>query len=245
MPAGVGQTQREHERGCATGGEWHSCRQTTKMMDPGSESGQYQTGSASSWKGDSERQACWGGGSTGRAPLWKAIVRAGARDLLLDKRTGQTPVRVENSDGDQVRLPGGRDVTRSATQLLRLLEEALVAVETLCESNLRAKGETSETRSGYGIGASAGRGTDGCGIVYGSDLRAMGKTPKTRGDGGTGASAKRGVDGCRRCATGQTPELLRPLLEDATMTASADVEGCGSELSRSVRCRKGFLKEPD
>ena len=29
------------------------------------------------------------------------------------------------------------------------------------------------------------------------------------------------------------------------MTAPADVEECESELSRSVQCRKGFLREPD
>ena len=35
--------------------------------------------------------------------------------------------------------------------------------------------------------------------------------------------------------------LERPLWKEATMTAPADVEGCESELSRSVQCRKGFL----
>ena len=38
--------------------------------------------------------------------------------------------RTGTSDGDQVRLAVGRDVTRSATQLVPLLEEALMAVET-------------------------------------------------------------------------------------------------------------------
>ena len=36
---------------------------------------------------------------------------------------------------------------------------------------------------------------------------------------------------------------LEPLWEEATMTASADVEGCESEHSRSVQC--SFLREPD
>ena len=35
----------------------------------------------------------------------------------------------------------------------------------------------------------------------------------------------------------------RPSWEEATMTAPANVEGCESELSRSVQCRKGFLRE--
>ena len=39
--------------------------------------------------------------------------------------------------------------------------------------------------------------------------------------------------------------LERPLWEEATMTAPAVVEGCESELSRSVQCRKVFLREPD
>ena len=130
MPADVGQTQREHERDCRqqhrfarshwwlrlswepfrdqVGGEWHTRRQTTEMMDPGSESGQKDggpcgtlpwTGSTSSWKGDSDpaaswaqvRPACWrsapqlrpcltSGWMDGSCldPRWEAIAIAGA-----------------------------------------------------------------------------------------------------------------------------------------------------------------------
>ena len=39
--------------------------------------------------------------------------------------------------------------------------------------------------------------------------------------------------------------LQRPLWKEAPMTAPTDVEGRESELSRSVQCRKGFLREPD
>ena len=39
--------------------------------------------------------------------------------------------------------------------------------------------------------------------------------------------------------------LERLLWKEATMTASADEGGCESELSRSVQCRDGSLREPD
>ena len=50
--------------------------------------------------------------------------------------------RTGNSDGGQVGLPGGRDVTRSATQLLPLLEEALIAVETRARATSERKGRS-------------------------------------------------------------------------------------------------------
>ena len=54
--------------------------------------------------------------------------------------------RTGNSDGDQVRLPGGRDVTRSATQLLPLLEEAPMAVDSCMGATSERWEKTPETR---------------------------------------------------------------------------------------------------
>ena len=39
--------------------------------------------------------------------------------------------------------------------------------------------------------------------------------------------------------------LERPRWKEAALAAPADVEGCESELSRSVQCRKGSPREPD
>ena len=39
--------------------------------------------------------------------------------------------------------------------------------------------------------------------------------------------------------------LERSLWKEATMTAPADVEGCESELSRSVQCRDGFSQSAE
>ena len=74
---------------------------------------------------------------------------------------------------------------------------------------------------------------------------------------GLGSGTVDGVSeaGCKRemepqwneatMAASSRHELERPLWEEATTTAPADVEGCESELSRSVKCSKGFLREPD
>ena len=70
----------------------------------------------------------------------------------------------------------------------------------------------------------------------------MGGASETRGDDGAGTSAGRGVDGCAGTVS-ELKDELDPLWEEATMTASADVEGCASELSRSVQC--SLLREPD
>ena len=67
--------------------------------------------------------------------------------------------RTGNSDGDQVRLAGGRDVTRSAIQLLHLLEEAQMAVESGMGGAME---NPPETRGDDGAGASAETGVEGC-----------------------------------------------------------------------------------
>ena len=60
--------------------------------------------------------------------------------------------------------------------------------------------------------------------------------------GGLGAPCSGTVDGVSEAGGKREME---PLWKEATMTAPADVEGCESELSRSVQCRKGFPREPD
>ena len=76
--------------------------------------------------------------------------------------------------------------------------------------------------------------------------------------GGFGAPGSGTVDGVNEAGGKREMELLwneattvassrhvleRPRWKEATMTAPADVEGCESELSRSVQCRKGVLSE--
>ena len=83
---------------------------------------------------------------------------------------------------------------------------------------------------------------------------------KVGASGGIGAPCSGTVDGVNEAGGKREMEPLwneatvdassrhvleRPLWKEATMTAPADVEGCESELSRSVQCRKGFPREPD
>ena len=57
-------------------------------------------------------------------------------------------------------------------------------------------------------------------------------------ESGVGATSERWAKPLRREAT----MVREPLWEEATMAASADVEGCERELSRSVQ--SSFLREP-
>ena len=126
----------------------------------------------------------------------------------------------------------------------------------LCEIDLRAK----EKRSEYGIGASAGAGSNGCctgtstgrvsddsGISRGSERRAMGKASQTRGDVGAGAFARRSADDPRisgwierrsmgeAAKTQEAMALLEPLREEELTTEKTHVGANAERWEKPLR----------
>ena len=133
------------------------------------------TGSTSSWKGGSEpvaswahvRPACWRSAPQLRPcltrgwmdgscpdPLRKAIARAGARDLLLDTRTGRRHWDQRWRSGETGRWKRRDQKCNTAAAPVG---RGADGCGNPCESDLRAKRENSETRSGHGIWSLCGK----------------------------------------------------------------------------------------